>query len=399
MSRQRFTALLIAALLVISAALWLSTRRNSSNHDTLNAALFPALQSEMATVSSLDIRKGAAAPTVSLRKKGDEWTVAQRGDYPADVSKLRKLLLALSDAKIVEQKTSDPANYAQIGVDNPTAATSLGTEIKFTVKDGAHSLIVGKPSGEGNFVRRGDEKVTYLAAPSIYVESEPRYWIEAKLLEIPADDITRIEYKPATGAPYSIHRIAAAAPEQSAANPAKPAAPPPAATPPAGAAPAKPATETDRGFELDGVPPGRKPADAQALAPPPGVFGSVSADDVAALATIDFSKPVTAVITLKDGGVVTLTGTVVGDKHWIQISAPKNEALATRTAGRAFEIAGYRYDGFFRPLDQLLVPKESPPAPAAAKPSKAAPVQAVPLRAAPVQAVPKPSAKSPATAP
>jgi hypothetical protein len=386
MSRQRFTALLIAALLVISAALWLSTRRNSSNHDTLNAALFPALQSEMATVSSLDIRKGAAAPTVSLRKKGDEWTVTQRGDYPADVSKLRKLLLALSDAKIVEQKTSDPANYAQIGVDNPTAATSLGTEIKFTVKDGAHSLIVGKPSGEGNFVRRGDEKVTYLAAPSIYVESEPRYWIEAKLLDIPADDITRIEYKPATGAPYSIHRIAAAAPEQSAANPAKP------------------ATETDRGFELDGVPPGRKPADAQALAPPPGVFGSVSSDDVAALATIDFSKPVTAVITLKDGGVVTLTGTVVGDKHWIQISAPKNEALATRTAGRAFEIAGYRYDGFFRPLDQLLVPKESPPAPAAAKPSKAAPVQAVPLRAAPVQAVPlraapKPSAKSPATAP
>jgi hypothetical protein len=81
--------------------------------------------------------------------------------------------------------------------------------------------------------------------------------------------------------------------------------------------------------------------------------------------------------------VITLTGTVAGDKHWIQISAPKNAALATRTAGRAFEVAGYRYDGFFRPLDQLLVPKEPPPAQAAAKQTSAK----------------QPSAKQPATAP
>ena len=28
---------------------------------------------------------------------------------------------------------------------------------------------------------------------------------------------------------------------------------------------------------------------------------------------------------------------------------------------RAFEVASYRYDAMFRPLEQLLVPKESPP--------------------------------------
>ena len=33
-----------------------------------------------------------------------------------------------------------------------------------------------------------------------------------------------------------------------------------------------------------------------------------------------------------------------------------------KAAGRAFEIAGYRYDAIFRPLEQLLVPKESPAA-------------------------------------
>jgi hypothetical protein len=348
MSRRRFTALVAVALLAFSAALFLSARRNWGEHETRDAPLFPALAGEIETVTSLTIRKGAAAPTVSLQRKGEEWVVAQRGDYPADVSKLRKLLLALSDAKIIEQKTSDPANYALLGVDNPTAATAIGTEVAFAVRDGSHALIVGKPSGEGNFVRRGDEKVSYLIAPSIYVESEPRYWIEPKLLDIKADDITRIDYKPATGAPYSVHRI-------------------------------------DKGFALDGLPAGRKAADAQTLAPPPAIFGSVTADDVAAFGSIDFSKPVTAVLTMKDGSVITLTGTVVGDKHWIQISAPKNEALSTRAAGRAFEVAGYRYDGFFRPLDQLLVPKEPP------QPSKVQPPRAQPGS--------KAAAKAPASAP
>lgn len=384
MSRQRFTALLVAALLAISAALYLSTHRNAGHIDTHDAALFPGLAGELGTVTSLDIRKGAAAPTVTLQKKGEQWTVAQRGDYPADVTKLRKLLLALSDAKIIEEKTSDPANYALIGVDNPTAATAVGTQIRFAVQDGSHSVIVGKPSGDGNFVRRGDEKTSYLVAPSIYVESEPRYWIETKLLDIPPDDINRIDYRPVSGAPYSVHRIVAAAPAAGG-SPAQPAS---AATPHASTPPDKSPADTDKGFALDGVPPGRKAADAQTLAPPPAVFGSVTADEVAALASIDFSKPATAILTMKDGGVITVTGTVVGDKHWIQISAPKNDALTTRTAGRAFEVAGYRYDGFFRPLDQLLVPKEPPPVPAAAKQPSAKQPSAK-----------QPSAKQPATAP
>jgi hypothetical protein len=389
MSRQRFATLVVAALLAISAALFLSTHRNASHIDTRDVPLFPALTGELGTVSSLEIRKGAAAPTVSLQKKGDQWTVAQRGDYPADVSKLRKLLLALSDAKIVEEKTSDPANYALIGVDNPTAATALGTQIAFAVQDGSHSVIVGKPSGDGNFVRRGDEKASYLVAPSIYVESDPRYWIETKLLDISADDINRIDYKPVSGAPYSIHRIVA---------PASAAANTPAQAAASAATPVKAAAETDKGFALDGVPPGRKAADAQTLSPPPAVFGSVTADDVAALASIDFSKPVTAVLTMKDGATITVTGTVVGEKHWIQISAPKDDGLTKRTAGHAFEVAGYRYDGFFRPLDQLLVPKEPPPTPAA--PTPAAPKPAAPKPQPPKRpATNQPSAKQPTTAP
>ncbi len=76
-----------------------------------------------------------------------DWTVAQRGDYPADVSKVRKLVLALSDAKIVEQKTSNPANYSVIGVEDPSIPGAAGAEIELTAKDGKHAVIVGKSVG------------------------------------------------------------------------------------------------------------------------------------------------------------------------------------------------------------------------------------------------------------
>jgi len=110
------------------------------------------------------------------------------------------------------------------------------------------------------------------------------------------------------------------------------------------------------------VPSGRKAADAASLAPSPSTYGALTADDVAPAGGVDFSKATVATVTLSDANVITVTGAVVGDKHWIQLKASKDAALAAKAAGRAFDIAGYRFDAIFRPLEQLLVPKETPAA-------------------------------------
>ena len=153
MSRQRFIALMVAAALAISGALYLSAQRNLQR-DTHGAALIPTLAGELNTVTALSVRRGSAAPTVTVHEKDGRWTVAERGDYPADVTKLRKLLLALSDAKIVEEKTSNPANFAVIGVEDPSSPAATGAEISVTARDGKHAVIIGKPVGGGNFARR-----------------------------------------------------------------------------------------------------------------------------------------------------------------------------------------------------------------------------------------------------
>ena len=360
MSRQRFTALAVAALLAISAALFLNAQRNRAP-DAHGGPLLPSLAGELNTVTSLSVRRGGTTPAVTVHQQAGRWTVAERGDYPADVSKLRKLLQALSDAKTTEEKTSNPASFAVIGVEDPSLPGSTGAEISITAQDGKHAVIIGKPAGEGNFARRGGENTSYIVEPAISFEAEPRYWIESKLIDIAAAGIQSIEVKPAGGAAYTIRRE----PAKSAATGAAPNAAQPASTQPASTAPgaAKPAgPELSLIFTLDGVPSGRKAADSALLTPSPTTYSGLTADDVAAVSSIDFSKPTVTVITISDGNVITLTGAIVGDKHWIQLQTTKDDALNAKAAGRAFDIAGYRYDAIFRPLEQLLVPKEPPPA-------------------------------------
>jgi hypothetical protein len=349
MTRQRFVLLLIAALAVISGALYSSARRNLPR-EAQGVALLPSLADDMNAVTAVIVRKGSVTPTLSVHLVAGQWSVAERGDYPADVAKLRKLLLALREAKIVEEKTSDPASYAAIGVEDPSQPASTAVEITVVAPSGKHAVIVGKPVGEGTFVRRAGEQRSYSVEPAIAVNAQPRDWIDSRLIDVPATLIQSIEVKPATGAAYAVRRLHA-----------------------------------DNAFSLDGVPAGRKALDEHALAPAPTAFTGLDAEEVAPAADIDFSQSSQAILTLSDGNIITLTGAVAADKHWVQVVSSKDAALTAKARGRAFEVASYRYDAAFKPLEQLLQPKESPapkgaasaaPAHAPTKPKPAAPVSA-----------------------
>jgi hypothetical protein len=329
MSRQRFVLLLVAALVAIAAALLLANQRNSSR-GTQGAALLPALAAHLDAVSGLTIAKGGSVPATTLEKGAGGWTVKERAGYPADIAKLRKLLTSLADAKIVEEKTADPARYALLGVEDPLQPGATGSEITVLMPDGGQAVIIGKSVGAGNYVRRAAEKQSYSIAPGIPVEVEAQFWIDSRLLDLPVTKIQRMEVKPPGGPLYAVQR-----------------------------------STTDSTFSLEGAPAGRQALQADALAPAPTTFTGLTAEDVAPVDGIDFSQPFTTTLTLADGDVITLTGAVAGTKHWVQVTSTKDAALTARAKGRAFEVASYRYDAIFKPVEQLLVPKApATPAPA-----------------------------------
>jgi hypothetical protein len=343
-SRGRFVTLLLLALLAIGAAVYFSSQRNRNGEET-RAALLPGLAGGIAAVDGITIRRGSATPSVTLRRQGAVWTVAERDGYPADTLKLRRLLLSLADARVVEEKTANPANYAVIGVEDPASPGATGTEISLTTQAAAPAgaeaaahaaagaVIVGKSTGDGSYVRLAGVAQSELVTPGISVETDPHYWIDPSLFDVPVATITALEVHPAVGPGYLLRRAASDASD----------------------------------FALSVVPPGRTALDPKLLAPSPAAFGNLTAEDVAPATSVDFSAPATATLSLSDGNVLTLRGSAVGDKHWITVASSKDTALSTKTQGRAYALAAYRYDAIFRPLEQLLQPKPSPPehAPAA----------------------------------
>jgi Domain of unknown function (DUF4340) len=353
MSRQRLVALIVIALLALGGASFLAGRRDGSQQRT-GASLFPTLAAQTNSAAEMTVFKGSSTPSLTVHKQNEQWTVAERANYPADISKLRGLLQSLADAKIIEEKTSNPASYPVIGVEDPLKPEAGGAEVSISVADGKHAVIVGKSSPEGSYVRRAGEDKSYSVAPAISVDAEPRFWIDTKLLDLKTADIQKVDVK-FSGAPsYMIHRAVT----PTAAAPAAATPPASAATPPAPASPPAPPPPAD--FILDGVPAGRKAGDAQTLAPSPTTYGNLTIDDVAQADGIDFSKASVATLTLANGNVVTITGAVIEEKHWVKVSATQDAALTAKATGRAYEISNFRYDAIFRPLDQLLVPKPAP---------------------------------------
>lgn len=328
MSPRALGVLAAAATAVLAAAAWLAMPRQDAS---AGGPALPGLREAVNEVTEIRIVRGAAAAT--LRKGEAGWVVAER-DYPADSGRVRKLLLDLAALGIVEAKTSDPANYARLGVQDVDGSDAAGTttRIELALPERSLALLVGKPSGaKSSFVRPVDSAQALLASPQISADAEPGRWIERTLADVPAERVREVAVTPAKGRAY---RAARASPETA-------------------------------DFTVADLPRGRELA-SQATADSLGaVLAGFTIDDVRAAA----GEPAAGAaprLTLHtfDGLEVQLTGREDGARRYVALSARAGEperqaeaqALNARAAGREFELPAYRYDGLFRPLEELLAP-------------------------------------------
>ncbi|HZF27476.1 MAG TPA: DUF4340 domain-containing protein [Steroidobacteraceae bacterium] len=395
MSSRRLVVLLALGLLVIAGAIWLSLQRSLPRDTTVARHVLPELAGALNDVSEIKIVKAGDKAAVTLKRGSNDWMVAERAGYPADASKVRKLLIDLSQLETVEDKTSNPKHYAQLGVEDIKDAKATGTRLDLTGLKQPQQLIVGKTSGmHSAFVRVPDQAQSYLASPQISVDGEPANWLDRSLLDIPAAQVQEARIRLAAGAPYTTRRD----------------------------------TREQTDFAVPDLPKGRTLSNPAAANPVSSALGGLTFDDVRALAPDeDWSKDTAQTeFRLFDGTTITIQGRSADDKRWIRITAgfdpalnqkfavspapvkkgdtaspasaspaagataPKSpapaatspatpaappaksaaesrtesEALAKRVSGWVYEIPSYKYDTMFRPLEQLLQPA------AAGKPTK-----------------------------
>lgn len=405
MSPRRLLLLVVLGLLVIAGAVWLSLQRSLPRDTTIARHVLPTLSGALNDISEVRIVKAGDRVVVTIKRGTAGWQVAERGGYPADSSKVRKLLIDLSLLETVEEKTANPKLYPQLGVEDLKDPKATGVRLELAGLKQPLSLIVGKTSGmHSTFVRVPDQAQSYLASPQVNVDAEPANWLDRNLLDIAAARVQQAQVRAASGAPYTVKRD----------------------------------TREQTDFAVPDLPRGRALTSPTAANSASSALAGLTFDDVRAVAPDeDWTKSAAQTeFRLFDGTVITIQGHSVDDKHWIRIGSsfdealqqrfaatpapaakdgssgapagttiasstsatPKpatpaaapgtpasaaksaaevraeSDALAKRTSGWAYAIPGYKYDTIFRPLEQLLQPL-TPPKPAkpagAAKPAPA----------------------------
>lgn len=370
MTSRRLLILCIVAVVAIAAGVWLAGRQGSSSSGGERAALYPGLKETLNSVSAIRIYKAGDVRVVELKRAGDSSTVSERDNYPADEGKLRRLLVAVADAKVDEEKTSNPEGYAKLGVEDTQGKNATSMRIELVGTPQPVNLIVGK-QGSGSrstYVRRAGEPQSWLINTSIDTSGTPEAWLRKDIIDVSADRMQSATVSTRGAKLYTAAK----------------------------------GTRADANFAVEGLPKGKSLSAPSAANTFASSLSGLSLTDVRAASAFQ-STPPAADATFKtfDGLVVEVDGWVQDQKHYVALrpsfdaaqaerfkvataptdekkaddkkpdekkaaEAPKPAApnveedakkAAAKVTGWVYEIPDYKYESIFKPLDQLVSSK------------------------------------------
>ncbi len=186
-------SLVIAAgLLACLAIASLLLAPNDSANSTSGELFMPELAARLNDVRQLSITEAGGNTTVVILGGDAGWRVSEADGYPADVSKLRSNLSALAQAEVQEQKTARPELYSRLGVADIGSPDASGVLLRI---DNELAVIVGDTDvagGKSAYVRRPEEQSSYQICAELSLGSEPRDWLNRRIVDIPASDIRSV---------------------------------------------------------------------------------------------------------------------------------------------------------------------------------------------------------------
>ena len=187
----------VVALIMAGLSLW--RQQNHATSPDVGQTLFPNLAAHEKDIARIEVTT-AQGTTILLRQK-DDWVLPDKSGYKADTGKVSQVISTLANMNLLEEKTSDPGRYAQLGLDDPGKDKQTGAGKRIRLLDGAGTpiaeAIIGRtaPSlgrvGGGTYVRRAGSPQTWLAEGLFEMPETAIAWTDRKLF--PGNDPGQIK--------------------------------------------------------------------------------------------------------------------------------------------------------------------------------------------------------------
>lgn len=334
MTPKLFTGLTVAAVGSLLLAAVVHGRADSwSPGGASGTKLLPTLSRDAEKIQTVTLKQGAQSLTIE--RKGQAWTLKDRGGYPVDGDRVRAMLLKLTAAELVDRKTRNPERFAVLELDDP--ATKDAKSRLLTVADDKGrplaELIVGKRSAEqfgsgkgGTYVRRPNDKDTWLVNAEIDVPTAVNQWVDTTIFEAEIAKVQSVKVEIAQKPAFAINREAG-----------------------------KPANKDS--YKLAGMPEGKKLKSDYTLEDIVNAFARVELEDVRKIpeAAPDHTAGQTAVFEAEGGLKITMAVRSQGEDRWAVVTATGDgdtkaaaDKVNARAAGWEFKLPTWKADQIFK---------------------------------------------------
>ncbi len=202
MNQNKLLGLAVAGCVALGAGWYFgaATRPDRGVAMDTGKLMFPDLAPKLQDARRIEITSKGKV-TVIERKDGI-WGLADRGGYRVLDSKLRGMLTTLTELRLTEPRTTDPAQFARLGVEDPTAEKE-GTANLLRVLDADGkpilSVIVGhrrmRTQGhvpEQVYVRLPGDNQSWLAEGGLQADTDPQVWLDRDVLNIAPATIVKV---------------------------------------------------------------------------------------------------------------------------------------------------------------------------------------------------------------
>ena len=215
MKPKQFVILAAAAAvsLVAAVATYLAAVPWTAEDRGPREALMPALASRGSELAAIEISR--EKETVRLASKDGKWLYESGEGYPVDEAKARELVLALTEARLVERKTAVKDRHELLGLGDHTAPGTSARLLKLLDAKGdvLGEIVLGRPAFDmmeaskgGTYVRRPSEGQTWLADRPLQVSLSIRDWVKTRLIDLDVKSIKSIRIEREGEAPIDIRR-------------------------------------------------------------------------------------------------------------------------------------------------------------------------------------------------
>lgn len=203
--KGRALALAIAAaVLVVVAFVTIAIDSRSSQPNRASGPVTPGLTETIGSAQRITVTSADASYRIERTQRG--WAMRDRGDYPVLATRLAQLTEGLAGLQYMRRMTSDPAKHERLGVTDPREG---GRGVLVQIEDGQGAFLVNLILGvetSGLYVRRPDQDQVWAARGDLPPLRNVASWLDLQPLEMPADNIVRVEISPSEGGAYALAR-------------------------------------------------------------------------------------------------------------------------------------------------------------------------------------------------